>query len=75
MGRYIREASDILQAQPFKSFFTGFVFFVLLPVVGVLLAITVIALPFGILSFVLFGLTFLFYELIGTVVLSSWILH
>lgn len=49
MEKYIHEASGILATAPWMSLFTGIAFFVLVPIVAVLLMLTVIGIPVGVL--------------------------
>lgn len=72
MGKYIRETSDIVKTAPWNSLFTGIAFFVLVPIVAVLLMFTIIGIPFGVLMLAVLCFVFAFYELIGTVVWASW---
>lgn len=72
MGKYIHEVSDILTKAPWMSLFTGIAFFVLVPIVALILAFTVIGIPVGVLMLAVLIFVFAFYELIGTVIWASW---
>lgn len=72
MEKYIHEASDILATTPWMSLFSGIAFFVLVPIIAILLMFTVIGIPVGILMIAVLCFVFAFYELIGTVIWASW---
>lgn len=64
--------SEMLAVSPWTSLFAGISYFVLLPIAAVVFAFTVIGIPISILLFAVFALSFVFYELVGTVVWSAW---
>ncbi|MDD5376879.1 MAG: hypothetical protein PHH16_02055 [Candidatus Gracilibacteria bacterium] len=74
MEKYIHEASDILKTSPWISLFTGISFFILVPITALVLVFTIIGIPVAMLMMAVLCFVFLFYELIGTVIWSSWIL-
>lgn len=61
-----------LSGTPWTSLFAGISYFVLLPIAATVFAFTVIGIPISILLFAVFALSFVFYELVGTVVWSAW---
>lgn len=75
MEKYIGETSDILTNKPWMSLFAGISFFVLVPIIAMLLAITVIGIPVSILMMTVLVVIFAFYELIGAVIWASWTIH
>lgn len=54
------------------SLFTGIAFFVLVPIIALLLTFTLIGIPVAILMITVLACIFAFYELIGTVIWSAW---
>lgn len=74
MEKYIHETSDILTKAPWVSLFTGISVFILVPITALLLVFTIIGIPVAMLMMAVLCFLFLFYELIGTVIWTSWTL-
>lgn len=74
MEKYIHEASDILTKAPWVSLFTGISVFILVPITALILVFTIIGIPVAMLMMAVLCFLFLFYELIGTVIWTSWTL-
>ena len=74
MEKYAHETSDILKKSPWQSLFTGISFFVLVPIIALILALTIIGIPIAALLIVILVFIFLLYELIGTIIWTSWTL-
>lgn len=72
MEKYIHEVSGIVTKSPWVSLFTGIAFFVLVPIIALLLVFTLIGIPVAILMMTVLVCLFTFYELIGTVIWASW---
>lgn len=74
MEKYIHEVSSIVTKSPWMSLFTGIAFFVLVPIIALILAFTLIGIPVAMLMMTVLVCIFVFYELIGTVIWSAWII-
>lgn len=75
MRKYIHEVSDILTKSPWISLFVGISFFILVPIIALLLVFTLIGIPVAALMMTVLVFIFIFYELIGTVIFSSWVIN
>lgn len=70
---YFQAAAVTLQQSPWKSFSTGVLYLVLMPLAAILLAATLIALPIGILCGGIYGLSLLFASATTATILTLWV--
>ncbi len=67
------DAGKYAVANPWWSLLWGFLYLVLTPIAIVLLLVTIIGIPFGLLLLALYGFSFLFFVPIASVVLAHWV--
>lgn len=69
----IEQTAITLRQHPGKSFLYGLLYYVLMPIVTILLFITVIGIPIGLLSLALYIFSFVFAKLVTLVIFSELI--
>ena len=69
----IENLTHTLSSHPGKSFLSGLLYFIVTPILAILLFITVIGIPFWVLTLAIYMLSFLFAKLIAVVVTTSFI--
>jgi hypothetical protein len=70
---FTRQTADIVKLQPWKSFFLGFITFILLPLLAVAFFITVIGFPIGLILLLLFLLAVSLSEIFVALVIGEQI--
>ena len=71
--KFFRETADILTAHPGKSFLFGILLVVTMPVIALVLMITVVGIPLGLLAIILYGFALWFCNIVNITVLSAWV--
>ena len=72
-GRTFKAAATTASAEPVRSLGYGFLYFVVVPVAIVLLFITVIGIPIGLIALLFYGLFFALASIITALVGANWI--
>lgn len=72
-GRTFKAAASTASAEPVRSLGYGFLYFVVVPVAIVLLFITVIGIPIGLIALLFYGLFFALASIITALVGANWI--
>lgn len=67
------DSAKYLRKQPWMSFLWGFLYFIVTPVLAIILLMTVIGIPLGIITLVLYGLSVFFAKIFASLVLArAW---
>ncbi|MFO0704618.1 MAG: polymer-forming cytoskeletal protein [Candidatus Andersenbacteria bacterium] len=67
------KAARLLSAQYWKSLLTGLIFYIVTPVLGLLLCVTLIGLPIGLFVLAMYGFIMYAAPIIAALVLTKWI--
>ncbi|MCF7812246.1 polymer-forming cytoskeletal protein [Candidatus Gracilibacteria bacterium] len=73
--KFFRETGKELQEHPWQNLLKGFLYFLLLPILGILFLISVLGITIGFLSLAVFIFSLLLFELVGTTVFTGFFLQ
>ncbi len=71
--RVLRDAADFINTKFWKSLLAGLLFFIVLPIIGVLLSITVVGLPLGLAALAVFAFSVYLSPIIAALVFGRWL--
>jgi len=71
LEKFWRQTGEELRSHPWISLLKGFLYFVAMPFVIIILLITVLGLPIALFSLFVYIFSFVFFELLGTVVFTG----
>ncbi len=69
---YFSEAAKRLTAKPWQSLLTGFLYFMCMPIAGLLLLLTIIGIPLALAVFAVYTISLIFASVCSAVVLAKW---
>lgn len=72
-GKVFRNAAVTAQAEPVRSLGYGFLYFIAVPAAAVLLFVTVVGIPVGLIVLLLYGLFFALANIITALVAAHWV--
>ena len=72
--KFFKNVAVKLNKEPLKAFVAGLVYFVVVPVAAFLVMFTVIGIPLGIITFVMYLITVYLACIITSIVLSNWVI-
>jgi hypothetical protein len=70
---FTRKTAEIVKESPGKSFLFGLLYIILTPIIAIVLLITIVGIPLGLLAIVIYVYTIGFAKLITLVIASQWV--